>query len=82
MSKTQAIRGRPRLACRVRIFRVQFSLREGEEDDLIRFFEAIPARRLSSALKTALRAGGMRAAQTADEDDEDELLDSVDSFFA
>jgi hypothetical protein len=47
-------------------------LRPGEDDDLIKFFSQIPLRRRPSALKAALRAGGMSADTTrvAEADDD------------
>jgi hypothetical protein len=44
----------------------------GEDDDLITFLSSLPPRRRASALKAALRAGGMPAA--ADESFLDEDL--------
>ena len=49
-------------------------LRPGEDDDLIEFFSQVPSRRRPSALKTALRVGGMSAgmaATPANDDDTD-----------
>lgn len=52
-------RGRPKLECQVKHIRVTFSLREGEDDDLLMFFTGIPNGRRAAALKIALRAGGI-----------------------
>jgi len=54
---------------------IHLRLRVGEDDDLITFLSRMPPRRRASALKAALRAGGMPAA--ADESFLDEELDSV-----
>jgi hypothetical protein len=52
-------RGRPKLTCQVHQFRFTLSLREGEDDDLLSFFTYLPERKRASAVKTALRAGGL-----------------------
>ena len=52
-------RGRPKLKCQVKQVRVTFSLREGEDDDLLVFFTDIPNGQRAAALKIALRAGGV-----------------------
>ena len=71
---------RPRLPNPSQLVNVKFHLRPGEDDDLIRFFAALPPYRRAAALKVALRSGGM--AQVAAEglpDDAaltDALLDS------
>ena len=44
-------RGRPKLDCKVHQIRFTLSLREGEDDDLLFFFEDIPERRRAAALK-------------------------------
>lgn len=55
----KAPRGRPKLTCQVKQVRVTFSLREGEDDDLLVFFTDIPNGQRAAALKIALRAGGV-----------------------
>lgn len=51
---------------------IHLRLRVGDDDDLITFLSNLPPRRRASALKAALRAGGMPAA--ADESFLDEDL--------
>jgi hypothetical protein len=41
------------------IVQVKMSLRPGEDDDLIEFFDQVPARLRVAAVKQALRSGGM-----------------------
>jgi hypothetical protein len=49
---------RPRMTPAV-IVQVKLSLRLGEDDDLIAFFERVPDRLRVAAVKQALRSGGM-----------------------
>jgi hypothetical protein len=51
-------RGRPRLTEPAIVYRLALTLRRGEDDDLIAFFEALPVRGRPAALKQALRDGG------------------------
>jgi hypothetical protein len=44
-----------------RIYHVKFRLRSGRDDDLIEFFECIPAGRRAEATKAALRGGNLAA---------------------
>jgi len=75
-------RGRPPLDCKVVVVQLKMRLREGADDDLIHFFGAIPAesRQRASAVKAALRAGGVQAVIRADVSDDGELCDSAGSF--
>ncbi len=50
---------RPRSEIPALIVPVKLSLRPGEDDDLIAFFERVPARLRAAAVKQALRSGGM-----------------------
>ncbi len=50
---------RPRSDTQALIVQVKLSLRPGEDDDLIAFFDRIPARLRVAAVKQALRSGGM-----------------------
>ena len=70
--------GRPPLNITTVQIRLNLRLREGEDDDLIAFFQAIPKRRRVSALKSALRAGGIAlpSDDSSDDDDLDEVLDA------
>lgn len=51
--------GRPPLAAPARLFRLTLSLRPGEDDDLIAFFDELPAGSRARAVVTALRQGGV-----------------------
>ena len=48
---------RPKLNTPLRRFYINLTLREGEDDDLIAFFERIPERQRVLAIKLALRTG-------------------------
>jgi hypothetical protein len=50
---------RPKLAERPIIVQVKFRLHRGEDDDLLTWFEQIPARLRVAAVKAAIRSGGM-----------------------
>jgi hypothetical protein len=71
---------RPRLPAPSLLISVKFHLRPGEDDDLIHFFADLPPRQRATALKVALRSGGMaRVAAEGLPDDAavtDALLDS------
>lgn len=66
-------RGRPPLPEPVIEIYIHLRLRPGEDDDLLAFFERYPARRRATALKTALRAGGLQTAGSQDAVDDDDL---------
>ena len=72
-------RGRPPLACQVFTIHVTLNLREGDDDDLLRFFTNLPPRRRAAALKSALRVGGM-AVMAQDTALEDELSEAAASL--
>lgn len=74
------VRGRPVSNTQTWEFQVHLRLRAGEDDDLIAFFRQIPARRRVSAIKSALRSGGMGSALIPDSISDDELLSSLDDF--
>jgi hypothetical protein len=73
-------RGRPVSNTQLWEFQVHLRLRAGEDDDLIAFFRQIPARKRVSAIKSALRSGGMGSALLPDSISDDELLSSLDDF--
>ena len=50
---------RPQLDCEVHRINIVLSLREGEDDDLIDWFDALPSRGRSGAVMAALRSGGV-----------------------
>ncbi len=55
-------------------------LYDGEDDDLIAFFESLPPRKRRSGLKAALRAGGMQTVRVEDLSDDEELEDAATAF--
>ena len=59
---------------------IHLRLQESTDEDLIMFLTSIPKRRRASAIKSALRAGGMQSAIPDSVEDEDVLAASVDSF--
>jgi hypothetical protein len=73
-------RGRPAFEGQTWDCQVHLRLRVGEDDDLIAFLSKIPARRRVSAIKAALRSGGMSLNQADDGHAEDELLSALDDF--
>ncbi len=73
-------RGRPVFTGQNWDCQVHLRLRVGEDDDLITFLRQIPVRRRASAIKAALRSGGMSLNQVANDNSEDELLSSLDDF--
>ena len=57
-------------------YRVTLLLWEGEDEDLIAFFESLPKRKRAAGIKLALRSGGALAdLHATDLDDEDDDLD-------
>ena len=81
--KEKNIGGRPTLAEqdieRVQI-RVSLTLYQGEDDDLINWFDSIPHRKKAERVKTALRAGGMTIVDDDDSREEfisDDFLDEL-----
>jgi hypothetical protein len=73
-------RGRPVSNAQLWEFQVHLRLRAGEDDDLIDFLRQIPARRRASAIKIALRSGGMGSTPLSDSVSDDELFSSFDDF--
>jgi hypothetical protein len=72
--------GRPRLNCEVKTYRMLFWLRVGEDDDLIAFIESIPVGKRVSAIKTALRLGGIGQLQVESLAEDDELTEAAGNF--
>ncbi len=73
-------RGRRKAEHPSREYPIHLRLREGEDDDLIGFFESVPKRKRAAALKSALRAGGMQSAVADGLEDDEALAASVDDF--
>jgi hypothetical protein len=73
-------RGRPALKSQTWEFQIHMRLRAGMDDDLIAFLSKIPPRRRTSAIKAALRSGGIALSQVEADDTDDELLSALDDF--
>ena len=74
------MRGRPVATLPAWECQIHLRLRVGEDDDLIAFLSNLPPRKRATALKAALRAGGMRTAAIVDENLDDELAAAADEF--
>lgn len=61
--------GRPRKAVQGIVHQVKLVLTPGEDDDLIRFMAALPARAKANAVKTAMRSGMTQAEETGSDQD-------------
>ena len=73
-------RGRPALTGRLVEIHIHLRLRAGEDDDLLAFFEQLPAGRRTVALKTALRAGGMQADEVENGSSDDSLAEALEGL--
>lgn len=73
-------RGRPISAIRAWECHIHLRLRPGEDDDLIAFFNTLPPGRRVSAIKSALRSGGMQAPHVTNADLENELIFAATDF--
>ena len=75
-------RGRKKKDGERTILQFKLYLWEGEDDDLIAFFEGLPPRHRSAAIKMALRNGGTLVdLQSTDLDDEEDDMDfDLDAF--
>jgi hypothetical protein len=71
---------RPPLLCEVVEIHLHLRLRRGEDDDLIRFFERAAPRQRGTALKMALRAGGLNDQVIDDGLTEAELTAAMNGF--
>lgn len=69
---------RPLLDCTVHQFRLTLSLREGEDDDLITFFERLPPRGRARAVIAALRQGGVDVVDNALDYEDGELAGALE----
>lgn len=70
---------RPRAETRAIIVQVKLSLHPGEDDDLLSFFEQVPARLRVAAVKQALRSGGM-SVRLDDLPSDNEVEDALDGL--
>jgi len=71
--------GRPKKGAITRVYTVKYSLTEGEDDDLIRFFEAAPTRCRAKASMAAMRGGNLGAG-VDDEGDDAAMVAALDEF--
>ncbi len=71
---------RPKLNTPLRRFYINLTLREGEDDDLIAFFERIPERQRVRAIKLALRTGDLATLQSDIDAEDDSLVDALDDL--
>lgn len=60
MSKCSAPRGRPRLGCVAKQFRITLTLHTGEDDTLIEIIESIPKGRRAMVLKALILSDGIK----------------------
>jgi hypothetical protein len=72
--------GRPPLDVPARLIRITLSLRPGEDDDLLAFFDRLPAGGRARAVVTALRQGGVEETAVGQPFDEAELLAALDDL--
>ena len=70
---------RQKLEQRTHIVQVKLSLRPGEDDDLIEFFDQVPTRLRVAAVKQALRSGGM-SLKIEDLPSDDEVETALDGL--
>ena len=73
--------GRPRSAraASAQVVQIKLRLYPGEDDDLIAFFNRVPARLRAAMVKRALRSG-MEGQTEDDESETEDLLDALDEF--
>ncbi len=74
-----AKRGRKPLAQKTIVVRLALFLRPSEDDDLIEFFNSVPVRLRSGAVKQALRSGKLQVtlADLPSDDDIEAQLDAL-----
>lgn len=71
---------RPRFDGVIHTVRLSLRLREGEDDDLIRFFEQLGERGRARAVVQALRQGGLTFTGDDEADEDAELYDGLDGL--
>ena len=81
-AKKQELRGRKKKDGKRTIIQFKLYLWDGEDDDLLAFFEGLPPRQRSAAIKLALRSGSaLSDLQSVDlNDDEEEMDFNLDDF--
>ena len=59
---------------------IHLRLREGQDNDLIAFFASLPPRQRALRLKLALRSGGMQSISNANNMQDEDLNNALESF--
>ncbi len=72
--------GRPPLDVPARLIRITLSLRPGEDDDLLAFFDGLPPGGRARAVVTALRQGGVGETAVGRAFDEADLLAALEEM--
>lgn len=73
-------RGRPRRTATPGVYNVKLVLYPGQDDDLIAYLDAAPARKRAAAIKTAMRSGNIDTARLDDLPDDELLLSAFESL--
>jgi hypothetical protein len=73
-------RGRRKLEQPSVSFLIHLRLQEDLDQDLLQFLRTIPKRKMASAIKAALRAGGAQMTGNASDEDDEDLALAVDDF--
>lgn len=72
--------GRKPLPERTMLIRASLTLRAGEDDDLIKAFQSVPARKRAAFIKSAMRSGSFQSISYDDLPSDDELEQSIADF--
>jgi hypothetical protein len=72
--------GRKPLPERTLLIRASLTLRAGEDDDLIKAFQSVPARKRAAFIKAAMRSGSFQSISYDDLPSDDELEQSIADF--
>lgn len=72
--------GRKPLPERALLIRASLTLRTGEDDDLIKAFQSVPARKRAAFIKAAMRSGSFQNISYDDLPSDDELEQSIADF--
>jgi hypothetical protein len=72
--------GRKPLPERTMLIRASLTLRAGEDDDLIKAFQSVPARKRAAFIKAAMRSGSFQGISYDDLPSDEELEQSIANF--
>jgi hypothetical protein len=72
--------GRKPLPERAMLIRASLILRAGEDDDLIKAFQTVPARKRAAFIKAAMRSGTFQTISYDDLPSDEELEQSIADF--